>query len=49
VYLYNWTGGTGSTRFDAGLTDAHNRPRAGYVALCKALHGKRCAVSISRH
>ncbi len=49
VYLYNWTGGNASSRFDAGLTDAHDRPRAGYVALCRALHAAGCAVTISRH
>lgn len=49
VYLYNWTGGNGSSRFDAGLTDARHHPRAGYVALCRALHAPGCAVTISRH
>jgi hypothetical protein len=48
VYLYNWTGGTASTRFDAGLTDAHHKPRAGYVALCRALHAPHCGIRISR-
>jgi hypothetical protein len=49
IYLYNWTGGTASSRFDAGLTDARHRPRAGYVAFCRVLHAKRCGVRISRH
>ena len=49
LYLYDWTGGNSSTRFDAGLTDAHHRPRAGYVVVCRALHAKKCAVKISRH
>jgi hypothetical protein len=49
VYLYNWTGGTASSRFDAGLTDSHHRPRPGYVALCRAVHAHHCAVSVSRH
>jgi hypothetical protein len=49
VYLYNWTGGTNSSRFDAGLTDPRHLPRAGYVALCRALHARGCAVKISRH
>jgi polysaccharide biosynthesis protein PslG len=47
IYLYNWTGGTASSRFDAGLTDAHYRPRAGYVALCRVLHAKRCNLAVS--
>ena len=49
VYLYNWTGGTNSSRFDAGLTDARHLPRAGFVALCRAVHAPGCAVRISRH
>jgi hypothetical protein len=47
LYIYNWTGGVKSTRFDAGLTDYRHKPRAGYVAVCRHLHGKRCAVRIS--
>jgi len=49
IYLYNWTGGTNSSRFDAGLTDARHRPRQAYVALCRILHARRCGVSVSRH
>ncbi|HEX4564112.1 MAG TPA: hypothetical protein VH115_06610 [Solirubrobacteraceae bacterium] len=49
VYLYNWTGATSSSRFDAGLTDARHHPRAGYVALCRTLHAPGCSVTISRH
>ena len=49
VYLYNWTGGTAGSRFDAGLTDSRHLPRSGYVALCRALHAPGCAVKISRH
>ena len=29
LYIYDWTGGTTSTRFDAGLMNAHDQPRAG--------------------
>jgi hypothetical protein len=47
LYLYNWTGGVNSTRFDAGLTDARRRPRAGYVVVCRRLHGSKCNVRIS--
>jgi hypothetical protein len=47
VYLYNWTGATSSSRFDAGLTDARHRPRAGFVVLCRALHAPGCSVTIS--
>ena len=50
LYIYNWTGGTASTRFDAGLTDAHHVPRPGYVTVCKRLHGAKCNVKrISNH
>jgi hypothetical protein len=49
LYLYDWSGGIRSTRFDAGLTDAHHLPRPGYVIVCRALHAKKCAVRVSRH
>jgi hypothetical protein len=49
LYIFDWSGGTNSTRFDAGLTDAHNKPRAGYVAVCKALHAAKCNVAVSSH
>ncbi|HUB35273.1 MAG TPA: hypothetical protein VL972_00475 [Solirubrobacteraceae bacterium] len=43
LYIYDWTGGVTSTRFDAGLMNAHDQPRAGYVVVCKALHAARCS------
>jgi hypothetical protein len=49
LYLYDWTGGVNSTRFDAGLTDAHHRPRAGYVVVCRQLHAAKCRVRTSGH
>ncbi len=42
LYIYDWTGGTASTRFDAGLMNAHDQPRAGYLVVCKQLHGAKC-------
>ena len=27
LYIYDWTGGTSRTPFDAGLMDAHDHPR----------------------
>jgi hypothetical protein len=44
LYIYDWTGGTPSTRFDAGLMNAHDKPRPGYVAVCRQLHAARCNV-----
>jgi hypothetical protein len=44
LYIYDWSGGTSSTRFDAGLTNAHGQPRPGYVVVCKALHAANCNV-----
>ncbi len=44
LYIYDWTGGTSSTRFDAGLMNAHEEPRPGYVVVCKALHAAKCSV-----
>jgi hypothetical protein len=47
LYIYDWSGGTASTRFDAGLMNAHEQPRAGYVVVCHALHGAKCGVKIA--
>jgi len=47
LYIYDWTGGTSSTIFDSGLTDAHHRPRPGYVIVCAHLHGAHCKVKVS--
>jgi hypothetical protein len=44
LYIYDWTGGSSSTRFDAGLMNAHDQPRPGYVVVCKALHAAKCNV-----
>ena len=49
LYIYDWSGGSASTRFDAGLTDVRHAPREGYVVVCRALHGTHCGVRISRH
>lgn len=50
LYIYDWTGGNASTRFDAGLTDSHHVPRPGYVVVCKRLHGAKCNIKrISNH
>jgi hypothetical protein len=42
LYVYNWNGGTASTRFDAGLTNFHEQPRAGYVVVCRHLRAAKC-------
>jgi hypothetical protein len=48
VYVYDWTKGTSSyTRFDAGLTNAKEQPRAGYVIVCRQLHAAKCSVKIA--
>ncbi len=49
LYIYDWTGGNAATRFDAGLTDNHHKPRPGYVTVCKKLHGAKCNVKTSNH
>ncbi|TMK97879.1 MAG: hypothetical protein E6G34_09325 [Actinobacteria bacterium] len=49
VYIYNWTGGSSSSRFDAGLTDNHHRPRAGYVVVCRHLNAHKCSLRVSHH
>jgi len=47
LYVYDWTGGTSSTIFDSGLTDAHHHPRPGYVIVCAHLHAAHCKVKVS--
>lgn len=50
LYIYDWTGGNASTRFDAGLTDSHHLPRPGYIVVCKKLRAAKCSnVRISKH
>lgn len=49
LYIYNWTGATARSEWDSGLTDAHFRPRRGYVVVCKELHDTHCNVAISHH
>jgi hypothetical protein len=44
MYIYDWTGGTSSTRFDAGITNAREQPRAGYVVVCRQLHAAKCNI-----
>ncbi len=44
LYIFDWTGGTPRTRFDAGLMDAHYQPRPGYVVVCRALRAAHCSV-----
>jgi hypothetical protein len=50
LYVYNWNGGTSSTRFDAGLTNVHEQPRAGYIVVCRQLHAAKCSgVRVARN
>jgi hypothetical protein len=50
LYIYDWTGGNATTRFDAGLTDNHHVPRPGYVTVCRKLHGAKCNIKrVSNH
>jgi hypothetical protein len=49
LYIFDWSGGTSATRFDAGLTDARHHPRLGYVVVCLKLHALGCGVRISSH
>jgi hypothetical protein len=46
LYIYNWTGGTSSTRFDAGLMNPLDQPRLGYVAVCRHLRAASCNVKV---
>lgn len=49
LYIYDWTGGVGSTRFDAGLMNARQQPRAGYIVVCRQLHAARCTAKLARN
>ncbi len=49
LYIYDWTGGTSSTRFDAGLMNAKYEPRPGYVVVCKQLHAAKCNVKVAKN
>ncbi len=44
LYIYDWSGGVPSTRFDAGLTNSKDQPRAGYIVVCHHMHGSACSV-----
>jgi Glycosyl hydrolase catalytic core len=47
LYIYDWSGGVSSTRFDAGLMDHREKPRSGYVVVCRQLHAAKCNVKTS--
>jgi len=49
LYIYDWTGGNSRTRFDAGLMSSRDQPRAGYVVVCRQLHGAHCNAKLSRN
>ncbi len=49
LYIYDWTGGVSSTRFDAGLTNTHEQARPGYVVVCKQLHAAQCNVKLAKN
>ena len=49
LYIYDWTGGNSRTRFDAGLMNAHEQPRAGYLVVCKALHAVKCTAKLAKN
>jgi hypothetical protein len=47
LYIFDWTGGTNSTRFDAGLMNAKYQPRQGYLVVCKTLHAAKCSQKVA--
>ena len=49
LYIYNWTGGNARTRFDAGLMNARDQPRAGYQVVCRQLRAARCNAKLARN
>lgn len=44
LYIYDWTGGSSATRFDAGLMSEAWQPRPGYVVVCEHLDPGHCKV-----
>jgi Glycosyl hydrolase catalytic core len=48
LYIYDWTGGGSSTRFDAGLMNAHDQPRQGYIVVCRQLHAAKCNAKVAK-
>jgi hypothetical protein len=48
LYVYNWTGGSSSARFDAGIMNAHGQPRPGYLVVCRQLHAASCVARLSK-
>jgi hypothetical protein len=49
LYIYDWTGGVGSTRFDAGLMNAKWEARPGFVVVCKQLHAYYCNMRVVKN
>ena len=49
LYVYDWNGGTSSTRFDAGLMNAHEQPREGYEVVCRQMHAAKCSVKLAKN
>ncbi len=49
LYIYDWIGGNNSTRFDAGLMNAHQIPRPGYQVVCRQLRASRCAAKLAKN
>ncbi len=48
LYIYDWDSGTGSIRFDAGLTNGKGEPRPGYVVVCKQVRAAKCNVKTTK-
>jgi hypothetical protein len=48
LYVYNWTGGISSSRFDAGLMNSRGQPRPGYLIVCRHLHAASCVAKLSK-
>jgi len=51
VYVYDWSGASSVTPFDAGLTNHSGRPRPAYRVLCRYLLHDRpgCQVAVRRN
>jgi hypothetical protein len=45
LYIYNWMGSPAAARWDSGLMTVHEKPRAGWAVVCRALRAKSCSTT----
>ncbi|HEY1457682.1 MAG TPA: hypothetical protein VGF15_04115, partial [Solirubrobacteraceae bacterium] len=48
LYLYDWTGAGRTARFDAGLVSLNEKPRPGYIIVCREMHATKCNTTTTK-